>query len=404
MKKPKVSVIMAAYNHEKYVGDAIESVIGQTYKNWEMLIIDDCSTDRTREVIGGIVDARISFCFHDKNEGPVKTFNELLAKAEGENIAIIGSDDLWYKNKLEEQIRFMEKNQKYAVAFSYVDIMDENGQIYVSKDTCDVKMDFFNQKNRTNGEIFRVFFERGNYFCHPSSIIRKRVIREIGEFDYRFRQLHDYYYWIKILNKYPVYILPQKLIKYRRCSVDNRSVSAATYENSVRLINESQEITYEMIRDMSVSLFKEAFCDMIIRDIESEEELVCEKYFILKKWQVWGNNNLYPARWYLAVHINNEKIRKCLEEKFAYHWLDFYADKAKVFNMYPLDFYEKYVELRQNYETSQEIIQHKLEEQKLQQNEIYKLTNELEIMRNTVSWRITKPLRKMSQLRKKNEH
>ena len=100
MKKPKVSVIMAAYNHEKYVGDAIESVIGQTYKNWEMLIIDDCSTDRTREVIGGIVDARISFCFHDKNEGPVKTFNELLAKAEGDYIAIIGSDDLWYKNKL----------------------------------------------------------------------------------------------------------------------------------------------------------------------------------------------------------------------------------------------------------------------------------------------------------------
>lgn len=187
MKKPKVSVIMAAYNHEKYVGDAIESVIGQTYKNWEMLIIDDCSTDRTREVIAGIVDARISFCFHDKNEGPVKTFNELLTKAEGDYIAIIGSDDLWYKNKLEEQIRFMEKNQKYAVAFSYVDIMDENGQIYVSKDICDVKMDFFNQKNRTNGEIFRVFFERGNYFCHPSSIIRKRVIREIGEFDYRFR-------------------------------------------------------------------------------------------------------------------------------------------------------------------------------------------------------------------------
>ena len=99
-----VSVIIPAYNHEKYIGDAINSVLNQTYKNIELIVEDDLSTDNTVKEIKKIKDKRLKTIFSKKNKGPVRTMNHLLSMCKGDYIAILGSDDIWYPEKLEKQL------------------------------------------------------------------------------------------------------------------------------------------------------------------------------------------------------------------------------------------------------------------------------------------------------------
>ena len=91
MRGPKVSVIMASYNHEKYVTRAIESVLAQTYHDWELIIIDDCSSDHSAEAIRQYQDDKVKFIQAKDNKGPIRTFNQLLEEAQGEYVAILGS-------------------------------------------------------------------------------------------------------------------------------------------------------------------------------------------------------------------------------------------------------------------------------------------------------------------------
>ena len=116
---PKVSVLLSVHNHENYVGPAIESVLRQTYQDWELIIIDDCSQDRSPDVARQYKDERIQFYRLEENKGAILTFNELLKKASGEYIASLDSDDIWYDNKLEEQIAYLEQHKEIAACFSW---------------------------------------------------------------------------------------------------------------------------------------------------------------------------------------------------------------------------------------------------------------------------------------------
>ena len=122
-----VSIIMPSYNTGKYIEDSIKSVLDQTYKNWELIIVDDCSTDDTEKSIKKYLkDKRIKFYKNEKNSGAAISRNKALKIAKGRWIAFLDSDDLWDKHKLELQISFMEKNN---VAFSYTDYqMQFNGE------------------------------------------------------------------------------------------------------------------------------------------------------------------------------------------------------------------------------------------------------------------------------------
>ena len=109
-----VSIIMPSYNTANFIGETIKSVLEQTYKNWELLIVDDCSTDNTDEVVARYNDERITDMKNVKNSGAAVSRNKALNVARGKWIAFLDSDDLWYPTKLEEQIKYMEKND-YAM-------------------------------------------------------------------------------------------------------------------------------------------------------------------------------------------------------------------------------------------------------------------------------------------------
>ena len=129
-----VSVIMPSWNTEKFIAESIQSVIDQTYANWELIIVDDCSTDATDEVVASFKDDRIRYFHNDKNSGAAVTRNKALREARGEWIAFLDSDDLWMPEKLEKQIAFMNQNG-YIFSYTEYEKIDEESNplnVYVS--------------------------------------------------------------------------------------------------------------------------------------------------------------------------------------------------------------------------------------------------------------------------------
>ena len=129
-----VSVIMPSWNTSNFIAESIQSVIDQTYENWELIIVDDCSTDNTDEVVAKFTDKRIRYFKNEKNSGAALSRNRALREARGEWIAFLDSDDLWNSEKLEHQINFMNKHG-YTLSYTEYEKIDEGSkplQIYVS--------------------------------------------------------------------------------------------------------------------------------------------------------------------------------------------------------------------------------------------------------------------------------
>lgn len=134
MKEDLVSIIMPSWNTANYIGESIESVINQTYKNWELIIVDDNSSDDTDKVINKFKDKRIKFFKNNKNLGAALTRNRALREAKGEWIAFLDSDDLWSERKIEFQINYMNENG-YTFSYHNYEKIDENSSplgIYVT--------------------------------------------------------------------------------------------------------------------------------------------------------------------------------------------------------------------------------------------------------------------------------
>lgn len=129
-----VSIIMPSWNTGRFIAESIQSVLNQTYSNWELLIVDDCSTDDTDEVVASFHDERIKYYINEKNLGAALTRNRALREAKGEWIAFLDSDDLWMPQKLERQVAFMLDNG-YSLSYTEYEKIDEASEplnVYVS--------------------------------------------------------------------------------------------------------------------------------------------------------------------------------------------------------------------------------------------------------------------------------
>ena len=128
-----VSVIMPSYNTAEFISESIKSVQAQTYKNWELIIVDDCSTDRTDDIVQTfLTDKRIRYIKLEKNSGAAVARNRALREARGKWIAFLDSDDLWEPQKLEKQIQFMKESGYYFSYTNYCELNEDsslNGRI-----------------------------------------------------------------------------------------------------------------------------------------------------------------------------------------------------------------------------------------------------------------------------------
>lgn len=182
---PLISIITPTYNHEKYIADCIKSALNQTYKNWEMLVINDGSSDRTVDIVKEFADAdsRI-FLFNQANIGIFRlseTYNFALAKARGKYIGILEGDDIWYSDKLERQINALETDTGCVLAWGVAHQANFNlsHRILASPQVTDPMYSCFN--NRPLGAMLNVLFFRN---CVPAltMLVRKKTLEDIGGF------------------------------------------------------------------------------------------------------------------------------------------------------------------------------------------------------------------------------
>ena len=206
---PLVSVIMPSYNHERYISEAIECVLNQTFTDFEFIIIDDASKDKSKEIIKAYEekDSRIRAFFHKENKGIARTMNECLEKANGKFIAFFASDDVWVKEKLEKQLNVLKKKEDLIV-WSEAEMIDAQGD-----PTGELWTAHFGSKRKKSGDLFEEIV-MGNFICGQSRIHKRAHIGDI-KFNEALKYLNDYQFETDIARKYEYYFIPEPLVRYR---------------------------------------------------------------------------------------------------------------------------------------------------------------------------------------------
>ena len=199
MIKGLVSIIMPSWNTAEYIAESISSVINQTYQSWELIIVDDCSTDNTEKIVRSFEDKRIIFLKNETNMGAALTRNRAIREAKGEWIAFLDSDDLWDEKKLEKQIDFMIKNN-YAFSYHEYEKIDDKSNplnIYVS-----------GPKVVTKRKMYNYGYPGCLTFMYNANAIGLIQIKDI-------KKNNDYAILLQLCKKADCYLLSSNLAKYR---------------------------------------------------------------------------------------------------------------------------------------------------------------------------------------------
>lgn len=207
-----VSIVMPSYNTGRFITETINSVLNQTYKNWELIIIDDCSSDSTDEIIKNIDDNRIVYMKNEVNSGAAVSRNKALKEARGKWIAFLDSDDLWKEDKLEKQIKFMKSNDYYFSYTNYIEI-DENSNPNGKRITGPKKITKIGMYN----------------YCWPGCLTVMYDAKYVGLIQIEdIRKNNDYAMWLKICKKANCYLLNEDLAMYRKReeSISNHSYTS----------------------------------------------------------------------------------------------------------------------------------------------------------------------------------
>jgi len=210
---PKVSVIIPAYNHEKFVRTAIQSVFDQTIQDFEIIIRDDKSKDNTLNEVKKFTDHRIKLISSGDNMGQFASTNICIKKARGDYLCFLNSDDSFNREKLKKQIAYLESNKHIAAVFTRPELIDENNEVIRNGNNFFNKL--FGQPFLSGYPLLRHFFFGGNFLCHPSVMIRKKALLKIGMYNEFFAQLSDLDYWVRLSFKYQVGMVEEKLTQFR---------------------------------------------------------------------------------------------------------------------------------------------------------------------------------------------
>ncbi|MCP5275950.1 MAG: glycosyltransferase [Burkholderiales bacterium] len=217
MQKILISIIIPAYNHQNFIGAAIESVLLQSHKNFELIIIDDHSPDQTAEVIAQYDDPRIKFSAHTTNMGASNTINEGIQKASGDFITILNSDDIFLPNRLERLLAVAERESAEFITTD-VELIDKNGKVIRDKHHWWIEwVDGLRALYSSSGDIVQALLA-GNFFISTSNFfIKREVFNRIGFFN-NYRYTSDYEFILRYLADSQhrlFYLFDEKLLQYR---------------------------------------------------------------------------------------------------------------------------------------------------------------------------------------------
>lgn len=205
---PAVSVLMPVYNSEAHIARAIDSIREQTWRDWEMIIVDDGCTDGTASVLeaAAAVDHRIQVIRNDENRGLAASLNLAFERASGEFIARMDGDDVSLEKRLETQVRFLREHPQIDVLGTAAWDLDSDGRrIGISS------------RRQTHDEIVSYMY-RETPFIHPSVMLRRRFLETLGGYDESFRRAQDTDLWLRGYRRFRFHNLTEPLLEYRRPS------------------------------------------------------------------------------------------------------------------------------------------------------------------------------------------
>jgi len=265
---------MAVYNGERYLKPTIESTLNQTFKNFEFVIVNDASTDRTKEIINSYGDPRIKLYNNDKNIGQTKSLNVGLNISKGKYIARIDAGDVSMPKRLEKQLAFMEKNKEIAVLGTSAFRYDESGRI--------IRVVIMPRSSRSIMQS--IFFSKASPLVHISVLMRRKTILKVGGYDENYQVLADYKLWSTLLqNNYQISNMREILVGYLISpdSFGNKNITGRSMTEACQVMRSNinkftrLSISSEEARNI-YKLFTLNLDKMALKDIISTEKLFFE--------------------------------------------------------------------------------------------------------------------------------
>ncbi|MEK5052012.1 glycosyltransferase [Niallia circulans] len=210
--QPIVSVIMPVHNNREFIEESVKSILNQTLTSFELLIIDDGSTDGTGEYILSLEDSRISYHYLNKNRGIVFALNKGLSLAKGNYIARMDGDDFAYSRRLEKQVEFLENNSEYVLVATEVKTFSHEKDI--KKSHLEELQNWYNYAHSAKEISERLWI--GNCLNHPSVMFRRSILKVLDSaYNFEYQYAEDYEFFFRMSHKGKMFKLTEKLLKYR---------------------------------------------------------------------------------------------------------------------------------------------------------------------------------------------
>lgn len=307
----KISIVLPCYNHGEYVGDSIRSVLNQTYQNFELYVFDNGSTDNSWEVINAFDDPRMIKVRLEKND-LLEVKKQFIRMAKARYFAIMYSDDIWMDTKLEKQMNLIHaKNAR--VCFTWSKFVDENLEDIQEMDV------FFNETNKSQKEWWETFFSRANHLSCPSFLCERDIyIRYFGKL-YPYRQIADFYCWMKILEETNLYIVEEVLVNQRlHVKGKNPNECARTKENIYRENIELRYVIYKIIDEMPDEIFINNFCEDIGE--VTHIEVMCRKFLFFMTRKKGFSEEYDNAIRYYNTYFDYEENGKIFYQVLGYKY------------------------------------------------------------------------------------
>lgn len=299
LQNPKVSVLMPVYNCELYIQEAVDSILNQTFKDFEFIIIDDCSTDNTVSIINSFKDSRINLIIKPQNTGYTNSLNYGLSIAKGKYIARMDGDDISLPERFAKQIYFLDNNLDYVLCGTALKVINQEKIIQYPENHIDIKTEFLNQ----------------NCIVHPSVMLRKRAL-DLHNFSYNILKepAEDYDLWARLSKVSKLYNLPEVLIHYR---IHEQQISKTKSNIQIKSSNETKFMVWNFLE--IDDNFKDFLQKIIANENLNFEEIYNFKAFkneiiSLNSKQIFETNSL-------KNHLN--KLEKKIISKYFFNRLTY---------------------------------------------------------------------------------
>jgi len=272
---PQVSVVVKAYNHAAYVRETIQSILDQSFQDYEIVVTDDASTDGTADVVRQFSDPRIHLNVLETNRGISIAMNETIARAHGEFIAILNSDDFALPGRLEKQVAYLKQHPEVAAVFGLPRIVDETGQ--PTPGFFDFTLPF-SLPNLSRQTLLRFFFFNCNLLCAPTAMIRRTVYDRVGAYDPRLTNLQDFDMWVRVCIEHEIHIMREEVTAFRILA-GNRNMSSPRRDSVLRYHFEYSQILRRyraMLPDFLREVFRDDFAALRIPTAGNHEVWLAE--------------------------------------------------------------------------------------------------------------------------------